>query len=243
MLRFFMLKTALLVAVVLSLATPAFSVVYKYTDANGVVCYTDAPTVNKTELVRSDKADSGRIRIGNEPYSDMRGSGQDYSDYVERVASKYDLEPGLIKAVIRTESNGDKRAVSKKGAMGLMQLMPSTADDMNVAHPFNAEENIEGGAKYLKYLLDRFDGDLTLALAAYNAGPATVEKYGSVPPIPETRHYVKKVLSIYRGRGSSSPDFGRKRKSGPMPIYKVVLADGTTLFTNSSLARADKSRF
>lgn len=239
MLRFFMIKTALLVSLILLMASPAFSVVYKYTDANGVVCYTDAPTVKKSELVITDKAYSQVMRVQRGP----SGQTRDYAGYVDRVASKYNLEPDLIRAVIRTESNGDRSAVSRKGAMGLMQLMPSTADDMNVAHPFNPEENIEGGAKYLKYLLERFGGDLTLALAAYNAGPAVVEKYGSVPPIRETREYVKKVLSLYRGKGFTGSVFARKKKQGPMPIYKVVLADGTTLFTNSYLARADKTRF
>lgn len=239
MLTFFMLKTALLVFFVLILASPAFSVVYKYIDKNGVVCYTDAPMVNKSEVVRTDAAETQVVRVRHE--SPVRA--YDYSQYVSRVASKYDLEPGLIRAVIRTESNGDRSAVSKKGAMGLMQLMPSTADDMNVAHPFDPEENIEGGTRYLKYLLERFDGDLTLALAAYNAGPSAVEKYGGVPPIRETRQYVKRVLSLYRGKRSTSSGFGRKTGSGPMPIYKVVLADGTTLFTNSSLAIADRTRF
>jgi hypothetical protein len=239
MLRFFMIKTALLVCLILLMASPAFSVVYKYTDSNGVVCYTDAPTVKKSRVVVADKGDSGVVRIQRESAGESYGYGR----YVDRVASKYNLEPDLIRAVIRTESNGDRSAVSKKGAMGLMQLMPSTADDMNVAHPFNPEENIEGGAKYLKYLLERFGGDLTLALAAYNAGPTVVEKYGSVPPIRETREYVKKVLSIYRGRGFTGSVFARKKKQGPMHIYKVVLADGTTLFTNSYLARADKTRF
>jgi soluble lytic murein transglycosylase-like protein len=193
MLRFFMLRTAFLVSFVLILASPAFSGVYKYTDNNGVVCYTDAPVAKKSELISADTPDTQVMKIRHEE-SSVRG--YDYSDYIDRVASKYDLEPDLIKAVIRTESNGDQGAVSKKGAMGLMQLMPSTADDMNVVNPFNPEENIEGGTRYLKYLLERFDGDLTLALAAYNAGPGTVEKYRSVPPIQETKQYVKKVLSL-----------------------------------------------
>lgn len=243
MLRFFMLKTAFSVFFVLVLASPAFSVVYKYVDANGVVCYTDAPMVKKSQLVSRDGKEDTPIATVRHRSSGSAYGTYDYSAYVSRVASKYDLEPDLIRAVIRTESNGDRRAVSSKGAMGLMQLMPSTADDMNVSNPFDPEENIEGGARYLKSLLERFDGDLTLALAAYNAGPATVEKYGGVPPIRETRRYVKKVLSLYKGKGNTSSDFGRNIKSGPMPIYKVVLADGTTLFTNSSLARTDRTRF
>ncbi|MEJ2697841.1 MAG: lytic transglycosylase domain-containing protein [Candidatus Sulfobium sp.] len=239
MLRFFMLKIAFSVFFMLMMVSPAFPVVYKYVDANGVVCYTDAPMTQKSELVSKDAPVRRDVKVRQASYS----VNHDYSEYVSRVASKYDLEPGLIRAVIRTESNGDRTAVSKKGAIGLMQIMPATADDMNVGNPFDPKENIEGGTKYLKYLLERFDGDLTLALAAYNAGPATVEKYGGMPPIQETRQYVKKVLSLYNGSGSASSGFGRKTKSAPMHIYKVVLADGTTLFTNSSLARADRTRF
>ena len=124
----------------------------------------------------------------------------DYSSYVQKSARKYEIEPELIHAVIRTESNGNHRAVSKKGAMGLMQLMPSTASDMNVGNPFNPEENIDGGTRYLRYLIEKFNGNLTLALAAYNSGPKTVERYGNVPPISETRQYVNRVLALYNGK-------------------------------------------
>ena len=84
--------------------------------------------------------------------------------------------------------------------MGLMQLMPSTANDMNVGNPFNPEENIEGGTRYLRYLIEKFNGNLTLAMAAYNSGPKTVERYGNVPPISETRQYVNRVFALYNGK-------------------------------------------
>jgi soluble lytic murein transglycosylase-like protein len=167
----------------------------------------------------------------------------DYTGYVHRAAEKYELEPELIKAVIKTESNGNHRAVSRKGAIGLMQLMPGTANDLNVSNPFNPEENIEGGARYLKQLLERFNGNLTLALAAYNSGPKTVEKYGSVPPILETRQYVKKVFSLYNGRKSytfSGMDGSSQKQY--TPIYKIVLDDGTILFTNATLEKNSKTR-
>ena len=223
--------TALAILIVPSLSYPD---IFKYTDENGVVCYTDAPFGKKTQRVIKEK----KI-IENTALASM---GSDYSNYVQKAATKYAIEPELIHAVIKTESNGNHRAVSKKGAMGLMQLMPSTANDMNVSNPFNPEDNIEGGTKYLKAMLDKFDGNLTLALAAYNAGPKAVEKYGSVPPITETKQYVNRVFSLYNGKRSYNTA-APAEKEKPTPIYKVVLQDGTILFTNSSTIKAGRLRF
>jgi soluble lytic murein transglycosylase-like protein len=113
---------------------------------------------------------------------------------VQAAAAKYNLSPDLIKGVIRAESNFKVRAVSSAGAMGLMQLMPATAKALGVNNPFDIEQNINGGAKYLRKMLDRFGGNLRNALAAYNAGPGTVIKYNGRVPYPETRQYVKRVL-------------------------------------------------
>jgi len=210
--------------------------IYKYVDEDGVVCYTDAPFGKTSQQIEGDKVSSDRQK------ADVL-SRPDFSSYVHQAAAKYDLEPELIKAVITTESNGNHRAVSRKGAIGLMQLMPSTANDLNVMNPFNPEENIEGGTRYLKQLLERFNGNLTLALAAYNSGPKTVEKYGAVPPILETRQYVKKVFSLYNGKKNYVfTDMISSSQKQYSTIYKIVLDDGTILFTNASLEKNSKSR-
>ncbi len=124
---------------------------------------------------------------------------------VQRSAKEFDLDPKLIHAVIMQESAGNPNAVSSKGAKGLMQLIDSTAKMMGVNNPFDPEENIRGGAKYLKQLLNQFDNKLELALAAYNAGPENVKNYGGIPQFKETQNYVEKVLQNYSSMKSSKP--------------------------------------
>ncbi|MCS7235347.1 MAG: lytic transglycosylase domain-containing protein [Armatimonadota bacterium] len=121
---------------------------------------------------------------------------EDFRSLVERVARRYGLDPALVDAVVRAESGYDPHATSPAGAMGLMQLMPATARALGVVDPYDPVQNVEGGVRYLRGLLDRF-GDVTLALAAYNAGPGAVARYGGVPPYRETRAYVDRVLSTW----------------------------------------------
>lgn len=124
-------------------------------------------------------------------------SRSEINDLITKYADKNGLDENFVKAVINQESGFNPNATSKCGAMGLMQLMPSTAQGLGVTNAYDAEQNIEGGTKYLKGLLDRFGNDKSLALAAYNAGPNAVKKYGGIPPYAETQNYVKSVLSKY----------------------------------------------
>ena len=124
-------------------------------------------------------------------------SRSEIDDLITKYSDKTGLDEDFVKAVINQESGFNPNATSKCGAMGLMQLMPSTAQGLGVTNAYDAEQNIEGGTKYLKGLMDRFNNDKSLALAAYNAGPNAVKKYGGIPPYAETQNYVKSVLSRY----------------------------------------------
>jgi soluble lytic murein transglycosylase-like protein len=118
---------------------------------------------------------------------------------IDRHAGLQQLDPRLVRAVVQIESGYNAQALSRAGAMGLMQLMPETARDLSVRNPYDPDENLRGGTTYLRQLLDRFKGSVELALAAYNAGPEPVERHGGIPPYAETRDYVRQILSLYMG--------------------------------------------
>lgn len=144
------------------------------------------------------------------------------------AARKHELDPTLVQAVIQVESNYNPKAVSRKGALGLMQLIPATARRYGVSDPFDPQQNIEGGVRHLRDLLDLFEGDLNLALAGYNAGVNAVSKYGDIPPYRETRNYVTKVMSLYHDGGSTGPAWtGRSAR-----IQRHVDENGVVHFTD-----------
>ena len=154
-----------------------------------------------------------------------------FDPYIERVAHENGLAPELVKAVALVESGFDARAVSRKGAQGLMQLMPATAREYGVEDAFDPLANLRGGATHLRRLLDRFDGDLTLALAAYNAGEAAVRRHAGVPNYPETVDYVRKVHARLGKDPLGMPSTGRRTPSAKAVRFRT-LEDGTVLLSN-----------
>ena len=167
--------------------------IYRYVDGDGVIHYSNTQPDGKFKLYLRE----GPKFASRAPGSALPGAGW-MTGYVDRFSRANDLPPALVHAIIKAESNGQRNAVSPKGAKGVMQLMPFTSKRLRVSDPFDPIENIEGGIKYIKELLVTFEGNLTNTVAAYNAGPAAVRKYGGVPPYQETRLYVRRVMDLYR---------------------------------------------
>lgn len=185
---------------------------YRWTDARGVVHFTDAPRDGRFKKLERSRRESGlRVfapsgrgggslvlrKVGSPRRLRPNPNAEIYDPIILVASQTHRVPAALVKAVIAAESAFDPAAVSPKGAMGLMQLMPATAKDLGVDEPFEDAQNVHGGTRYLRYLFDRY-GDWLRTLAAYNAGPQAVDRYDGVPPYEETRQYVQRVLSYYR---------------------------------------------
>jgi soluble lytic murein transglycosylase-like protein len=202
--------------------------------ADQIVCLVDEHG-RKVYINIADAAPSASGRAGHTFRPARTGFGlpsEDINRLVHQVATRSQVDPKLVHAIIQTESDYNPDAVSNKGAMGLMQLIPATAQRFGVENPFDAKQNIEGGVSYLRHLLDLFGGDLTLSLAAYNAGENSVLRNGGVPNFEETKNYVRKVSNLY---GSATAPNGEKLKPQEppkAPIYRYVDARGVVHYTN-----------
>ncbi len=170
--------------------------IYRYVDDDGIVHFTDAPTDKRYKVFMRDLKKDRELRTKLRYASTVNPA--EFEQLIMTCSEKYGVNPSLVKAVIHAESGYNPNAVSSKGAGGLMQLMPETARSLKVADRYNPKDNVEGGVKYLRFLLDTFRGDVSLAVAAYNAGLNKVAKYGGIPPYNETRTYVNRVLSYMK---------------------------------------------
>jgi len=178
-----------------SFSPSSFADIYRYKDERGVWHFSNVKNDSRFRLFM-------RTPSYNKP---VKQYIRDYEEVIAKASKRFRVEPSLIKAVIKAESDFDKAAVSHKGAQGLMQLMPETAYEMEVRNAFDPEENIVGGTRYLSLMLDRFKNDVQMALAAYNAGPEKVEEHRGIPPFPETRNFVERVMRYYGQYGTASP--------------------------------------
>ena len=163
--------------------------IYKYVDKNGVMHFTNVPTASSVRFRLYLRESPSPPQTMKTPHS--------YEELIHNAAEQNGIAAPLIKAIIKAESNFNPQAVSKKGALGLMQIMPANLASLNVRDPFDPRQNIMGGTRYFKQMMNRFGGKLTLAIAAYNAGPEQVERYQRIPPIRETENYVRRVLQYY----------------------------------------------
>jgi len=196
---------------------------YHFEDEQGVIHFTNVPTDPRFRPLRS--SDASRLRSRSVSPSILPSRLLD--QLVGEAAHQYGVEVGLIKAVIKAESDFDAYAVSRAGAQGLMQLMPATAELLEVEDPFDPAANIFAGVRHLRELLDRFDGNIPLAVAAYNAGALRVEAAGGIPAIEETRQYVQRVLTYYRYY------VRRETAARSWPVRRVITEGGGVLLTNA----------
>jgi Transglycosylase SLT domain/Domain of unknown function (DUF4124) len=247
--RSLMLRRAQLIcAIAVFLCLPvrhAGADIYQYTDQDGVIHFSNVGVGNakKFRKVRTEQKHRRHVAHAPAPAShapDIASQSPtnepvDYMAVINNACHRNGVDPKLVHAIVKVESDFNPYALSRKGAMGLMQLMPQTAINMNVHNIFNPHENVDGGVRYLRYLLDRYEGNLSLALAAYNAGETAVKKWGTVPPYPETQNYVQRILKLYNGTGISTG-----------PRYTIFIGYGddgaVTLTDDPSKQREQRSK-
>ena len=190
--RRLLIPVALAVMTALGSASAALADFYKYIDSDGVVHITNVPVSSKYNWVMIEDGSPNGVDVIS------------FDSLIYVVSQRHGVDPTLVKAIVKAESDFDSMAVSRAGAKGLMQLMPETARRMGVKDIYDPEDNVDGGTRYLRGLLSLFDGKVPMAVAAYNAGASAVLKYGAIPPYSETQKYVKKVLyyqDYYSGKG------------------------------------------
>ena len=209
--------------VLVLVAVPVSAETYRFVETDGTVHFTNTPTDPQYQrLGFTSGTERGWLQL---PLPDLAP----YAREIREAAARYGVEEGLIKAVIRVESGFNSRAVSPKGARGLMQLMPGTASMLGVRDSFDPRENIDGGVRHLRGLIDRFGSDLKLALAAYNAGEQAVMNHRGVPPYRETRDYVTRILGLF---APAPAEAAPPAPEPPQYTYRVEGPDGTITYTN-----------
>lgn len=235
-------SVAILVGTLVLWALPAKGQIVSYMDSNGKRVFINSnPAVYQARPVRT-VVPKGFTLLGNASRTTQSSSAvsaemsaaeqanrQKIEDMIREVSARYNVDPALVRAVIQTESNWNTSAISRKGALGLMQLVPGTAQQLGVNNAFDPKQNLDGGVRYLHTLLERYNGDLDRALAAYNAGPGAVDRAGGIPRYRETHEYVHTVTDSYFRPGS---DRIPRAFDEPRPIHRTVEADGRVVFTN-----------
>ena len=220
---------AVALAAVLAQAPAAHAQIYTRTNAQGVLEATNVPERAGGYKLTYPKRLG--VVIHSAEFRLRPSSNTAHDEHIGEAAARFDVSVALVRAVIQTESAFDRLAVSSVGARGLMQLMPATARRFGVSDSFDARQNIFGGVRYLRVLLDMFGGDTVLASAAYNAGEGAVRRYAGVPPYPETRGYVRKIQALLAGGGEAAPTASARpavaRAAKPRTMYRWVDADGT----------------